>query len=285
MISNIFKIALLQNKIALNKFRTLEYIQDSLEEAITNGAKICILPECCNSLYRSDTLKANAEEVNGPITNTPTLNLLKNYSRKYEVYIMGSIPEKTKNGKRLYNTGVVFNTAGELIATHRKLHLFDIDIPGKITYKESETFKAGNKLTVFDTQFCKMGLSICYDLRFPELAMLMKVQGAKVLIYPGAFNLTTGPLHWELLLRARAVDTQCYVVGCSPARYEEDTSYYQAWGNSMIVDPMGKILGTTGHEGDVVYGEINLDWVDEVRKQLPYGEQRRTDVYGVVYKK
>jgi omega-amidase len=101
-----------------------------------------------------------------------------------------------------------------------KIHLFDIDIPGKITYKESDTFTAGKKICVFDTEFCKIGLGICYDLRFAELGLLMSQQGARVLVYPGSFNQTTGPLHWELLLRGRALDTQCYTVGVSCAQYK-----------------------------------------------------------------
>lgn len=304
--SSIFKIALLQTKVFLNKFRTLEHVQDCLEEAITNGAKVCVLPECFNSLYRRDRLIENAEDFNDPIIKTPSLNLLRDYARRYEIYILGSLPEKThifgqffkpKSAfgsafgshllpMRLYNTGFAFNPEGQMIAKHRKVHLFDIDIPNKITYKESETFKSGDSITVFPTVFCQMGLAVCYDLRFPELAILMRGMGAKVLCYPGAFNTVTGPLHWELLLRGRAVDNQCYVIGCSPARYEEDTSYYQAWGNSMIVDPMGKIMAqATGHENDIVYGEINLEFLEEVRKELPYLSQRRLDMYNLFYYK
>lgn len=304
--SNIFKLALLQTKVFLNKFRTLEHVQDCLEEAITNGAKVCVLPECFNSLYRRDRLIENAEDFSDPITKTPSLNLLRDYARRYEVYIIGSMPEKTTifgsflkpqtafgssfgSGlfpMRLYNTGFVFNPEGELVAKHRKLHLFDIHIPDKITYKESDTFKAGSYITVFDTIFCKMGLAVCYDLRFPELGILMRAMGAKVLCYPGAFNTVTGPLHWELLLRGRAVDNQCYVIGCSPARFDEDTSYYQAYGHSMIIDPMGKIMAqASGHENDIVYSEINLELLEEVRKELPYLKQRRLDLYQLFYKK
>lgn len=304
--SSIFKIALLQTKVYLNKFNTLEHVQDCLEEAITNGAKVCVLPECFNSLYRRDRLLENAENFSDPITKTPSLNLLRDYARKYEVYILGSLPEKaTPFGGfnspksafgsafgsnlfplRLYNTGFAFDPSGTLIAKHRKVHLFDIDIPNKITYKESETFKAGNNITVFPTVFCQMGLAVCYDLRFPELAILMRAIGAKVLCYPGAFNTVTGPLHWELLLRGRAVDNQTYVIGCSPARFDEDVNYYQAWGHSMIVDPMGKVIAqATGHEKDIVYGEINLSFLEEVRRELPYLSQRREDLYKLYYKK
>ena len=134
----------------------------------------------------------------------------------------------------------------------RKLHLFDIDIPGKITYKESDTFQPGDELCVFDTEFSKVGFAICYDLRFPELALLMRQRGAKVLIYPGSFNLTTGPMHWELLLRSRAVDTQCYTIGVSTARNKEST-LYQAYGHSLAADPHGKVLTSCGEDPEIKF--------------------------------
>lgn len=117
--------------------------------------------------------------------------------------IIGSIPEKS--GDKMYNTAICFNN-GQLLATYRKTHLFDIDIPGKITYKESLTFSAGNNYTIVETEYGKFGIGICYDIRFPELAQVMREKGCHFLVYPGSFNLTTGPLHWELLLKARAVD-------------------------------------------------------------------------------
>ena len=119
----------------------------------------------------------------------------------------GSVPEKTTEGKH-YNTSLVFDRNGQLIAKHRKIHLFDVDFPGKITFKESDFLCPGDSPTVFDTEYGKIGLAICYDMRFPELSLLMAKAGARVLIYPSMFNQTTGPLHWELVLRSRAVDNQ-----------------------------------------------------------------------------
>lgn len=121
--------------------------------------------------------------------------------------IGGSIPERGEHGK-LYNTCLVFDRKGEQIAKFRKLHLFDIDIPGKVAYKESDTFGAGNKIVTFDTEYCRIGLGICYDIRFPELGALLAKQGAQVLVYPGNFTVHTGNLHWEYLLKARALDNQ-----------------------------------------------------------------------------
>ena len=152
--------------------------------------------------------------------------------------IGGSIPER--DGDNVYNTCIVVNPEGSIVAKHRKVHLFDIDVPGKITFKESDTLSAGNQLTVFDTPFCRIGLGICYDMRFPEQSQLMKDAGAEMIVFPGAFNLTTGPAHWELLLRGRAVDNQLYVAGVSPAR--NPSSDYKAWGHSTLVSPWGKYV-------------------------------------------
>lgn len=160
-----------------------------------------------------------------------------------------------------------------------KLHLFDINIPGKIKYTESETFSAGEEACVFDTEWGKIGLGICYDLRFAELGLLMRQRGAKLLIYPGSFNQTTGPLHWELLLRGRALDTQCFVAGVSTARNKEDPNTYQAYGHSTLVDPFGKVLLKQTEDPGIEYHDINFGYVDEVREQIPISKQKRNDIY------
>lgn len=160
----IFKVALCQSKIEPDKLKNLDHVQTAIEEATSQGAEFCFLPECFNSLYRKDRLQEAAENFSSSIRKTPTLNLMKSLAKKYQVYITGSLPERDDSDK-LYNTAVVFNKEGELIAKHRKLHLFDVDIPDQITYKESDTFQAGKAITVFDTEYCKMGISICYDIR------------------------------------------------------------------------------------------------------------------------
>jgi predicted amidohydrolase len=152
--------------------------------------------------------------------------------------------------ERLFNTSLVFGKKGELLATHRKVHLFDIDIPGGITFKESEVLSPGNKVTIVEFEgIGKVGLGICYDVRFPELAMVAARRGAWGVFYPGAFNTTTGPLHWRLLGQSRAVDNQVYVAMCSPAR--DESASYRAWGHSLVADPMGKVLGEAG-EGEEI---------------------------------
>ena len=189
----------------------------------------------------------------------------------------GSIPERA--GNKVYNTATAFDRLGQMVAKYRKMHLFDIDIPGKITFKESDTLTGGNELATFDTEWCKVGLGICYDVRFPELALLYAKQGCKMLCYPGAFNVTTGPAHWELLLRSRALDNQLFVAGVSVAR-DEDASYV-AWGHSTVVDPWGRVHAKAEHKEEIVYADINLGETDSVRQQIPVQSQKRTDVYSL----
>jgi omega-amidase len=205
-------------------------------------------------------------------------------AKESKTYLIGgSIPELSPASKKYYNTNLTFNPAGELIATHRKVHLFDIDIPGKITFRESDILSAGNKLTIVDIpEYGKLAIAICYDIRFPELAMIAAREGAFALIYPGAFNTTTGPLHWELQGRARAVDNQVYVALCSPAR--DMSATYHAYGHSMVIDPMAKVLVEAGEGEEVVYAELDGAEIESTRKGIPVYEQRRFDVYPDVSK-
>lgn len=177
---------------------------------------------------------------------------------------------------------MIFSPSGDILAKHRKMHLFDIDIPGKITFKESDTLSAGDSLTMFDTPYGKCGVGICYDMRFPHLAMLMRDAGCKMLFYPGAFNMTTGPAHWELLQRARALDTQSYVATISPARNPD--SGYQAWGHSTVVNPWGEVEATTVERPAIVYADLALARVEEVRAQIPVSVQWRKDIYSLEWK-
>ncbi len=188
--------------------------------------------------------------------------------------------EKQRKGK-YYNTSLTFSPSGTLLATHRKIHLFDISIPGPggITFRESDVLTPGSKLTLIPIPgYGTIGVAICYDIRFPELAMIAARRGAFALIYPGAFNLTTGPLHWSLQARARAVDNQVYVALCSPARDMSEGAYH-AWGHSLVVDPNAEVLVEAGEGEEVVYADLSPEKIEEVRRGIPLGTQRRFDVY------
>lgn len=193
------------------------------------------------------------------------------------VYLVGgSIPEA--EGKKFYNTSLTFNPAGELLATHRKVHLFDIDIPGKIKFKESDVLSPGNKITIVDLpEYGKIAIAICYDIRFPELATIASRHGAFALIYPGAFNTTTGPLHWRLQGQARAMDNQVYVAMCSPARDMEAS--YHAYGHSLVVDPNAEVLVEAKEGEEIVFAELKGEVIEQTRRGIPITTQRRFDVY------
>jgi omega-amidase len=210
---------------------------------------------------------------------SPSYHALSALAREASVYLVGgSIPEHDPATKQYYNTSLTFNPQGELLATHRKVHLFDIDIPGKISFHESEVLSPGNKVTLMELpEYGKLGLAICYDIRFPELATIAARKGCFLLLYPGAFNLTTGALHWELQARARAMDNQVYVGLCSPARDME--AEYHAWGHSMVVDPNAQIVSEADEKEGTVYADLNGERIDEVRKGIPLYTQRRFDVY------
>ena len=150
-----------------------------------------------------------------------------------------------------------------------------------MTFKESTTLSAGSSLATFSTPWGVVGLGICYDLRFPYLAMLLRQAGARLLVMPGAFNMTTGPAHWELLLRARALDAQAYVAGVAPAR--DEAAAYRAWGHSAVVGPWGDVLASTDERADTVYADLDMARVDEVRAQIPVSRQVRTDVYSLAH--
>ncbi|KAI5310578.1 Omega-amidase nit3 [Ascosphaera atra] len=190
----------------------------------------------------------------------------------------GSIPEFVPESKQYYNTSLIFSPSGSLIGTHRKVHLFDIDIPGKITFKESEVLTPGNKVTLIDLpEYGRIAVAICYDVRFPELAMIAARKGAFALIYPGAFNLTTGPLHWSLLARSRANDNQVFVGMCSPAR--DMSATYHAWGHSLICAPNGEIVTEAGEDECIVTADLDPKTLEDTRKGIPIYGQRRFDVY------
>ncbi|KAG2894372.1 Omega-amidase [Phytophthora cactorum] len=282
-----FKLALCQIAVGDDKQKNIATATAAVTEAAKNAAQVVSLPECWNSPYATTSFPQYAEEIPEKKAalnekDHPSTFALSQLAAELQIYLVGgSIPEKDAVGK-VYNTSVIFSPEGEILGKHRKVHLFDIDVPGKITFKESDTLSPGNSMTLFDTPYGKMGVGICYDIRFPELSMLMKKQGAKILLFPGAFNLTTGPAHWELLQRARAVDNQLYVAATSPARGPEGG--YQAWGHSTVISPWGEVVATCGHGESIVYAEVDLEKVEEMRRNIPTTNQTRSDLYELVQK-
>lgn len=276
------KLALIQLASGADKSANLSRARSKVLEATSKGANIVVLPECFNSPYGTKYFPKYAETLlPSPPTKeqSPSYHALSEMAKEAKAYLIGgSIPEYWEETKKYYNTSLTFGPDGKLLTTHRKVHLFDIDIPGKITFRESEVLSPGNKVTIVDfPEYGKVGIAICYDIRFPELAMIAARKDAFLLLYPGAFNLTTGKLHWELQARARAVDNQVYVGLCSPARDME--ADYNAWGHSMLVDPMAEVVASTDEKESIVYADLESGKIEETRKGIPIYTQRRFDVY------
>ncbi|KAG5957526.1 hypothetical protein E4U58_005914 [Claviceps cyperi] len=304
------QLACIQLASGPDKAANLAHAATQVRQAASQGANIVVLPECFNSPYGCQFFPSYAETLL-PLPPTPeqspSYHALSAMAAENKIYLIGgSIPEKyspaasttttstslpQQQPPQFYNTSLTFDPHGTLLGTHRKTHLFDIDIPGKITFKESDVLSPGNDITLISLpEYGTIAVAICYDIRFPEMAIVAARRGAFALVYPGAFNMTTGPLHWKLLARARAVDNQVYVAVCSPAR--DLGAGYHAWGHSMIVDPMARVLVEAGEEeeeaqrdggdtqgGMIVQAELRPDVLVETRRNIPLGMQRRFDVY------
>ena len=267
------KIGIVQMKTCEDKEANLSKAKLGIEECVKKGAEIIILPEIFNSPYDSKKFREYSEEKKGK-----TWTFLSNLSKENKITLIGgSIPE-IENDK-IYNTSFIFDTKGNQIARHRKMHLFDIDVKGGQSFKESESLTAGDSICVFDTPFCKIGVCICFDMRFPELSRLMILQGARIIIVPAAFNMTTGPPHWESMFKQRAIDNQCFTIGVAPARNLE--SNYISYANSIIVNPWGNIIYKADEKEHFDVIEIDLSEVENIRKQLPLISARRCDIYTI----
>jgi omega-amidase len=264
--------ALIQMRVTADKRSNLSAAGEWVARCAGEGAALVVLPEmfCCP--YDSAVFPQYAEPEGGPAWQA-----LSAMARSAGVYLVGgSMPEVDGEGK-IYNTCCIFDRQGRQIGKHRKMHLFDIYITGGQRFRESDTLSPGNQVTLVETEFGRLGVAICYDLRFPELARLMALGGARILVYPGAFNMTTGPAHWEILFRARALDNQVYMLGCAPAR--DETAGYVSYAHSLAVSPWGSIISQLGAEEDRLLSELDLEEVERVRRELPLLQHRRTDVY------
>ena len=215
---NKINIALCQMNVVDEREENIKKAIQMIKESKKQGADLAVLPEMFNCPYENEKFIEYAEELNG----SQTLEKIANIAKEKNIHVLaGSIPELEEDGKdtqSIYNTSVLFDNHGKFLGKHRKMHLFDIDVKGKIYFKESDTLSAGNEFTVIETELATIGIGICYDVRFVELSRIMALNGAQILIFPGAFNLTTGPAHWEILFKSRALDNQVYTIGSHLSR-------------------------------------------------------------------
>jgi predicted amidohydrolase len=258
-------------KTGNDKRKNIDHAKEMIESAMKGDPQIVVLPEMFNCPYQNEYFPKFAEEYPGDTSIEMSV-----LAKKHGIYLVaGSIPE-IEDGK-VYNTCYVFGKDGTLVGRHRKMHLFDIDVDGGVYFKESDTLTAGDEVTVVDTDLGKIGIAVCYDIRFPELSRMMALEGAEVIILPAAFNMTTGPAHWELSVRMRALDNQLYFIGAAPARC--DDASYVAYGNSRVSDPWGEIIAEADASECIIYAEIDRDKIGSIREQLPLLAHRRTDIY------
>ena len=268
------KIALIQIGARAEKTDSLALATKYIAEAAQNGADFAVLPEMFNCPYQTANFPIYAEPEGGMCWQA-----MSDAAREHHIYLVaGSMPEKDEAG-HVYNTAYAFDREGKQIGKHRKMHLFDIAVKGGQTFRESDTLTAGNQVTTFDTEFGRCGLEICYDIRFPELTRAMAKRGAEVILCPAQFNMTTGPRHWELSVRARAMDNELFFVGASAARYNGFD--YECWGHSTVADPFGMVRAACDETEQILYCNIDLNEVDSVREQLPTFLHLREDVYNV----
>ncbi|WP_101772451.1 carbon-nitrogen hydrolase family protein [Peptostreptococcus faecalis] len=270
-----FKVAVCQIKTCDNKKKNIEKAIKMIEEAAQNGAELVVLPEIFNSPYDNKSFPVYAEVYPGE-TSLAMIDVAK----KCKIHLVaGSIPEQ--EGDKIYNTSYFFDDEGNLLKKHRKMHLFDIDIEGGQYFKESDVLTPGNDFSVVDTKLGKIGMAICYDVRFPEYFRILALEGAELIVLPAAFNMTTGPAHWEMSVRMRAVDNQVYMIGASPARDEK--ANYVSYANSLIVDPWGKVISSARESEEIIYAQIDSKLESDIRDQLPLLKHMRKDKYAIKY--
>ena len=266
-----YLVAAIQMDTQNNKEENLHQAVQFIDEAVAKGAKLIVFPEVMNHLSE---LPEWAEPIPGPTTE-----LLKVKAKEHSVWIHGgSISEVNPDGVRTYNTSVLINDKGEIVAKYRKLHNFDMVLPDGHAVRESDNKEPGDAIVVAETELGRLGFAICYDMRFPELFRIMRLNGAEVIFLPANFTFLTGKDHWEPILRARAIENGVYIVAPNQTGEKEK---FVAYGNSMIIDPWGNILARAADEVGVILAEIDLDYLEEVRRRNPSVDNCRTDVYCV----
>lgn len=261
-------VAALQMTAGDDKSRNLATAARLVEEAARRGAVFAALPELFNCLGEPETIVAQAESIPGP-----TSQAMSNLAAQFKITLLaGSIAERAAKDE-VYNASLLFGPDGRQLACYRKIHLFDIDLPGRITFAESEFLGRGSRLLVTETPVGRLGQATCYDLRFPELFRGLVDRGAELFVVPAAFTLPTGRDHWEVLLRARAIENQVYVI--APNQFGRHTAKLTTFGRSVIVDPWGTVLATAPDGEGVITAVVQRERQAEIRATLPALTHRR----------
>jgi deaminated glutathione amidase len=264
-----FTAAAIQMLASDDKAANLAEAARWIRQSVAAGAKLVALPEVF--IWRGDkkTERAAAEPIPGPASTAMAV-----LARELGIYLLaGSILEEIPGSPKAFNTSLLFDPAGELIATYRKIHLFDVDLANEVSARESDTRAFGETLVVAETELCRMGLSVCYDLRFAELYRELSHREAHLIFVPSAFTAYTGKAHWEPLLRARAIENQVYVI--APNQFGKNPQSFETHGHSMIIDPWGKIVSVLPEGPGFITAEVDLDYLSQLRRELPCLTHRR----------
>ena len=256
------RAAAVQLNSQADKDRNLDVAERLVRDAAADGADLVVLPEKWNVLGTAEVLIEGGEPLDGP-----TITACRGWARELGITLVaGSIVERVEGQDKLSNTSALIGPDGEIEATYRKIHMFDVDVGG-VEYRESDTQEPGGEIVVADAGGVPLGMTVCYDVRFPELYRILAVRGARVVTVPAAFTLHTGKDHWELLMRARAVENQVFVVAAG--QYGEAPPHYHSYGRSMIVDPWGVVLATAPDEECFVAADLDFALQDSIREKLP----------------
>ena len=247
-----------------------------VERAGSEGAQLTVLPELWTYLGPYSGYDKAAQALTGP-----AITMLQEKARKYRMIINGGsfVERHPQQQGKFYNTSVLINQGGEIVAIYRKIHLFDVELANGDRHAESERIVAGNQIVTAEIDGITFGMAICYDLRFPELFRALKLRGAQILLLPAAFTLHTGRDHWEVLVRARAIENQCYVVAAGQIGTNQPGK--ESFGRSMIVDPWGLLLVQAQDMPTVIIADIDLEQIERVQRQIPCMEHRAPHVYGL----
>jgi deaminated glutathione amidase len=266
------RAAAVQLNSTADKARNLESAEHLVRQAAADGATLIALPERWHLLGDSETLLEGAEELDGP-----SLTAAREWAHDLGVHLIaGSIAERVEGSERLHNTSALIDATGEVVAVYRKIHMFDVEVGG-VTYRESEHEEPGEEIVLSKVSDVELGLTICYDLRFPELYRILAVRGARVITVPSAFTMATGRDHWDVLLRARAIENQAFIL--APNQVGEAPPHYSSYGRSAIVDPWGVVIARAPDTECFIAAHLDLAEQERVRRSLPSLANRRPEAY------
>lgn len=255
------QVLVIQNSVKETVQENLKNLSLQLSKIKKDDLDFIVFPEMFTTPYEETYFIRNKQDELGEV-----VSFLKSVASQFNAYVIGgSIPES--NQDKLFNTTFIIDRKGQIITKYRKIHLFAVEYPNGEKFDESHFLSPGNQVVTFDTEFGKMGVMICFDIRFPELAYQIQSMGANVIFVPAAFNQFTGPLHWDVTFRSRAIDNQLFIVGSSPSN--DSFGQYHPYGHSLVVDPYGKIIKQLNGQEGIMQVEITLDLINEVRRRIP----------------